>query len=371
LTHAIRDRERLKRILDLSDRLGVLRRRLGDDGEMLSLRDLRNEIRSIAGSLVSIGVPGSLGELEKTHHLGPHPILVLLLLLNRRLDPGDGTLSGREILSTVFPSAYGVLSGVTVLAADSPLRTSGAVDLVLEGDSILGSRFRLSDALFDAVVSEVVPRLPAASPTDVRPYRNHFEHLADLARLTSLLLRRANASFDADPYGNRIFDERESAEHLHRISIRFADRIRARLELTERAAEFPAVQLVSRLGLSADEVLLLVVLLVQECYYGSPGLEAVECLKMLSRNPEDLLEKRCLLRPDGALRRHGLIELEDAIDDKELTADLTLPRWVSLLLLGLAGETGREPIGPDTRIEFHEYLKDLEDSERFYRDLEN
>jgi hypothetical protein len=370
LTHAIRDRERLKRILDLSDRLGFLRRRLGEGGDSLSLKDLRNEIRSIAGSLVSIGVPGALGSLEKELHLGPHPMLVLLLLLNRRLDPGDGTLSGREILGTVFPSAYGVLSGVSVLAGSSPLCKAGAIELAVEGESVLDSRYRLSDRLFDAVAMEVVPGAGTGGG-DVKPYRSHYEHLADLARLTSILLRRANATFDADPYGNRIFDERESAEHLDRIAARFAQRIRARLEQTERGEQYPIVSLAARTGLSEDEQLLLVALLVQECYYGSPGLEAVECLKMLSRDPEELLSKRALLGPDGVLRRAGLVELEDPIDDKELTADLALPRWVSLYLLGLEEESGPEPIGPDTRIEFHEYLKGLEDSDRFYRDLES
>ena len=94
----------------------------------------------------------------------------------------------------------------------------------------------------------------------------------------------------------------------------------------------------------------------------------VDCVKLVSKSPEDLLRKHPLLLPGSRLRREALIEVDDSVDDRELTAEVSLPRWVAMVLLG---ETDREPIGPDTRIAFHEYLKGLDDSEQFYRDLDS
>ena len=364
---ALNDRDRLKRILDLSDRLGTLRRRVKEGAAPLTAKEQTDEIRSIAGTVVSIGLPGVLGRLERDQKLSPQEVMVLLLLLNRRLEPGDGTLSGREILSTLFPSTYGILSGSSILAPGAPLRACAAMDAVQEEEDSLQSQYSLSDPLFRAVERDVIPG--SAGSWTPRSYANHYEYLADLARLTSLLLRRANARFDADPFGNRLFDEPESVSLLDRRCAAFAHRVGERLERTPNRASFPLETLAARLKLDEDEQLILVALLVQECYYGNPGLEAVECVKMVSRTPEQLLRKRRLVSVQGTLRRAGLVELEDPVDEKEITAELSLPRWVSALLLGETESGVREPIGPDTRIEFHEYLEELEDSERFYRDL--
>jgi hypothetical protein len=368
LTTATHDRERLKRILDLSDRLGTLRRRVREGGPGLSPRDLTQEIRSIAGSVVSIGLPGTLGRLEKEFHLGPQEVMVLLILLNRRIEPGDSSLAGREILATLFPSTFGILSGASLLSAEAPLRTSGSIEETEEDDDLLECRFGLSDRIFRSIEEDVNPRVRGTRAP--RPYRNHFEHLADLARLTSLMLRRSMARFDTDPYGNRIFEEQETPGYLDRRAYSALRRVRERVDATPEAEKFPLLALSKRLRLSEDEQMILVVLLVQECYFGNPGLEAVECLKMVSRTPEQLLRKRDLISSRGRLRTNGLVELEDPVDEKEVTAELVLPNWVSALLLGEGDGGVRGPIGPDTRIEFHQYLKRLEDSDRFFRDLE-
>jgi hypothetical protein len=318
---------------------------------------------------VSIGLPGTLGRLEKEHRLSPQEVMVVLILLNRRIEPGDRVLTGREILSTLFPSTFGILSGASLIAPDSGLRRSGAVEVAEEADDLLESRFGLADALFHAIEADVAPH--PSSLRRVRPYRNHFEHLADVAQLTSLLLRRSLARFDADAWGHRFFDETESPGQLDRRACVLHRRIRERLERSPEAEHYPLVSLSRKLRLTEDEQLILVVLLVQECYYGNPGLEAVECLKMVSRTPEHLLRKRPLLSPKGRLRRHQLVELEDPVDEKETTGELTLPGWVSALLLGEAEGGVRGPIGPDTRIEFHQYLKGLDDSDQFFRDLES
>jgi hypothetical protein len=362
---AQKERERLKRILDLSDRLGSLRKKVRETA--MDRKGLTDEVRSIAGSVVTIGLPGSLGKLAQSHRLEPHHVMVLLLLLNRRFESSEGTLTGREILSTLFPSTFGVLSGTALLGTESTLLISGAVEPFVDTQGVLDTRFRISDVLFEQIEGDATPAGAIRAPA--RPYRNHYEHLADLAALTSLLLRRSIAAFDVDPYGHRLFEEAEPAPLIDRKAIGIRARIAERLAGTGEADNFPLVRLARRLRLTDDEQLILIALLVQECYYGSPGLEAVECVKMVSRGPEELLQKRPILSPDAALRRAGLVEIVDSVDEREITGDLMLPRWVSALLLGESDGEDDTPIGTDTRIEFHEYLKELEDSDRFFKDL--
>ncbi|MHC4471035.1 MAG: hypothetical protein ACYTDY_17540 [Planctomycetota bacterium] len=364
------ERERLKRILELSDRLGTLRRKVTEGGTTVSRKDLTEELRSIAGSVVSIGLPGALGRLAEEQRLGPHEVMALLLLLHRRLEPGPSGLTGREILSTLFPSAFGILSGITHLAVGAPLRTSGA--LVTTGpivDDCLEATFELSDRLFRAVERDVNPRANLDVEAGPSPYGSHWEHLADLGRLSSLLLRRSHGVFDVDPYGTQVYEAQEPTSLLDRRALAISERIRQRLARTPGAERYPIVRLAKRMKLSEDEQLVLATLLFQQCYYGSPGLEAVELLRMVSHTPEDLLKKNRLLASDGHLRREGLVEVEDPLEEKELSAELSLPRWVASFLLGEDPARSR-PIGPDTRLEFHEYLKGLGDSDQFFRDLD-
>jgi len=194
--------------------------------------------------------------------------------------------------------------------------------------------------------------------------------MADLARLTNLLLRRSNAIFEVDPFGNRAFDDPEEPGLIDARARRLSARVRRRLTLTAEANRFPLVMLAQRLKLSEDEQIILVSLLVQECFYGNPGLEAVDCVKMVSVNAEDLLRNRTLMDTTSNLVREGLVELSDSVDERELSAEATLPRWVVSLLLDEEHRTGRRPIGADTRLEFHEYLKRLGDSDEFFRDLD-
>ena len=366
MTLAINEREKLRRILDLSDRLGSLRKQLRDGAS--PPRDFGKEIRAIAGSVVSIGLPGTLGRLASENRLGPQETLILLLLLNRRIEVGESSLTGREILATIFPSSYGILSGTALLRRDAHLLASGAVEAVaMAGVDILESSFSISDGLFRMIELDASP-VPGG-PEEPGPYENHWEHLADLARLTTLMLQRSNALFDVDPYGTRVPEGPEAANLLERRTNQLTAIIRFRLDRTPEVEDFPIIRLARTRKLSRDEQLVIAVLLAQESFFGSPGLEAVDCVKMLCRTPEEVLRKRSILSPGGRLRAEGLVEIEDSLDDRELTGDLYLPSWVVSELLGEERNTLR-PIGPDTRLDFHEYLSGLGDSEQFYRDLD-
>jgi hypothetical protein len=368
LSLTIQERERLKRILDLSDRLGRLRRRLRDSEHLPTMTELREEVRSIAGSVVSIGLPGVLGRLADDRHLSPQEVMVLLILLNRRIEGGGNPLTGREVLTLLFPSAYGILSGASLLAAGSPLRACGAVAAVeLEADDVLEAHFRLGDELFRAIERDARPRPDGERrPT---PYRSHFEHLAEVGRLTTLLFRRSNAAFEVDPFGHHAFEETESVAQLDRRAGSLSERIAARLAATERGERFPLVVLARRLRLAEDEQLILVALLVQECLYGNPGIEAVDLVRMIARTEEEVLRKRALLEPAGSLRREGLVEMPIGPEDAGGPPEFNLSRWAVTTLLGEKERAGTEAIDPDARLEFHEYLKGLDDSGRFFRDL--
>ena len=362
------NRERLRRILDLSDRLERVRRQMRERVTDTASAELAGEVREIAGSLVTSGMPGALGRLAADHRLGPHEQMVLLLLLHKRIESSDGALSGRELLSTVFPSSYGILSGAALLEEGAGLRESHAIQVVgPTREEPLDTYFCVADPLFRDVERETRPLVDR--PNDPAPYRSHWEHLADLGKLTALLLRRANAIFEIDPFGGRAFPDTEPAERLSRRIDSLTASIRVRVERTRGAPRFPLMRLSRNLKLSEAEQIIIVGLLVQECYYGSPGLEAVDCVKMVSESHEELLRNRSLLAPDGRLRGAGLIDIEEPVDDRELTGEVLLARWAASGILGEKEQAGSTPIGPDTRLEFHEYLKGLGDSDQFFRDL--
>jgi hypothetical protein len=373
LNLAVKDREKLRKILDLSDRLGELRQRVREDGSAIPARDLGEEISSIAGRVVTIGLPGALGSLAKEHQLSPQETLILLLLLNRRIEAGESTLTGREVLSTLFPSSYGILAGTALMRPEAPLRTSGAVVICpSEASDLLEASFAVSDELFRSVERDARPQCEVAD--EDLPYRSHQEHLADLARLSGLLLQRASAVFDIDPYPIRLFESTVSPTRVDRLASALRSAIAQRLKATPDADEFPIAGLSRRLKLTEDEELILAALLAQECFSGSGGLDAVDCVKMVSRTPEEVLRKRALLSPEATLRREKLVEprLENWSEEEgpDLSSGLAIAPGVVSLLLGEEEEPERGPIDPDTRLEFHEYLKGLGDSDQFFSDLE-
>ena len=64
-----------------------------------------------------------------------------------------------------------------------------------------------------------------------------------------------------------------------------------------------------------------------------------------------------------------LVEVRDLGDGPDLANGVVISPWVVSGLLGESEERDTTPIGPDTRLEFHEYLRDLDDSDRFFNDL--
>jgi hypothetical protein len=368
------DRAQLERLLELGDRLNRLQRAIDDEMSGRrpegSTRDrLRKAVeQSAEDGLLDAPLPGALGRLERRRRFSREEVLVLLLALSRRIQWGEEGLSGREILEVVFASSYGILDGSEILEEGGPLRASGAIVPVEGGDSgdVLDQWFLLSDRLYRAVRREM-RRGPARRGTrrePVRPYRDHREHLMDLARLTSLYQRRAVRLFGPAPE-----NEDRPPESVDRLADRIREaegRIHRRLVATEASAGFPILRVARQAGLGGDEIAAVAILLFQEVYTGSSYLPVVDVVKALSGTEEALIEKRGLFRKDGPLVASGLVVVEEEPMEREYSAEAYLPAGVVDELLGSSGKAG---ITSEARKDFATYLASLKDSDQFFRDL--
>ena len=364
----------MERLLELGDRLNRLQRAIDD--EMSGRRpegSVRERMRKAVEQVTEDGIldaplPGSLGRMERRRRFSREEVLVLLLLLSRRVQWGEEGLSGREILEVVFNTSYGILDGAELLEEGAPLRAGGTVAAAegVEATDALDQWFVLSDRVYRAVRREMRrgPARRGARREPVRPYRDHREHLMDMARLTSLFQRRAVRLFGPPPEG----EERpwESAERLAERVREAEERIVRRLKATEASAGFPILRLAKQHTLGSDEVAALAILLFQEVYTGSSYLPVVDLVKALSSTEEELIEKRALFRKDAALARSGLVVVEEEPLEREFSAEAFLPSWVVDDLLGASGKPG---ITSEARRDFASYLSSLQDSDQFFRDL--
>ncbi|MCK6479546.1 MAG: hypothetical protein L6R43_05165, partial [Planctomycetes bacterium] len=193
---ALKDDERLhlERLLELGDRLSRLQRAIDDEMSGRrpegSVRErMRRSVEQLAeDGLLDSPLPGSLGRVERRRRFSREEVMMLLLLLARRVQWGEEGLSGREVLEVVFDSSYGILDGAELLEEGSPLRASGVV-VVAEGSEsgdVLDQWFVVSDRLYAAVRAEMRrgPRRRGPRREPVRPFRDHRDHLMELARLT-------------------------------------------------------------------------------------------------------------------------------------------------------------------------------------------
>ena len=366
----------LERLLELGDRLNRLQRAIDD--EMSGRRpegSVRERMRRAVEQMAEDGIldsplPGALGRLERKRRFSREEVLVVLLLLARRVQWGDEGLSGREILEVVFDSSYGILDGAELIEEGAALRASGVVASVegTESPDVLDQWFIVSDRLYAAVRPEMRrgPRRRGPRKEPVHPFRDHREHLMELARLTGLYGRRSMRLF-GPPTGEE--EGRPPFESLDRLAARIREteeRIQRRLEATEASAGFPVLRLARQHGLNHDEVAALAILLFQEVYTGSSYLPVVDIVKALASLEEELIEKRALFRKEGALVRSGLVVVEEEPLEREFSAEAYLPSWVVDELLGSSGKPG---ITSQARRDFASYLAELKDSGQFFRDL--
>src|SRR5262252_1448997 len=132
------DRLLLKRLLDLADELGNIRRSqrelaLAPADQAALARQARERMLHVGKLLKEFEGSGPLQLLLRRYKLGKDHVLLMLELLKRRLSSDDTTMKGRELLGVLFEGSFSMLEGVRLLAPESRLLTAGVIVPELQG----------------------------------------------------------------------------------------------------------------------------------------------------------------------------------------------------------------------------------------------
>lgn len=367
----------LKRLLAETDQLDRLRGLLQErPSEEVAdrLRDAsRRRLETIGAALRDLPERSVLGELKRRYRLPRDAFVVLLALLRRRLTHENPYLRGRELLALLFDDTYSRLRGTSLLDPSGVLLSAGLVvpdEREGEVSDPVDTPYKLSDRIYRAIrraVGAQRERPPAALRPEPSAYRGNLEYVCDLRKLSLLYRKRASKIFEFDFWEDLGTGAQETVAALSERMERFRAFVAERLDRTPRAGDFPMRRLELDYGLDEEESVVLVTLLFNEVLEGSPFLDAVDLVKLVSTSEEDLLRRRRFLGRRSRLVRNQLVSLEEMVHDKELTAEVYLPNWVIDRMLG-PGERGA--IDTDVRLDFHHYLESLDSAEKFFEDLD-
>jgi hypothetical protein len=369
-----KDRTLLRRFLDLSDEIDRMRETQREAAVPAERKDLARRVRQrmteVSKLLKNLEGEGPLHLLLKRYRFGKHHVLLMLELLKRRLAGDDVYMKGRELLSVIFDSSFSLMEGIRLLSPTSRLITAGVVVPDLRGADddaeLLDLRYRLSDRAFRLLLRALNPARPKvdrALESTCKPYRNNLAYLMDLRRLSLLYRKRASKVFHFEYWDELGAGLPESLTLLNRQIPRFSAHIRACLEVTKNPLRFPLVKLAQEASLNEEHLVILTTLVFQELTEGTPYLDAVDLLKLVCRSEEDLVRKRQVFAKPSPLVRHGLVELEEVVYDKDLSAEIYIPNHVVDRILG---GSGKRRIDPDSRIEFHNFLNEMDSSDDFF-----
>ncbi|MBL8899773.1 MAG: hypothetical protein JNM84_19235 [Planctomycetes bacterium] len=293
--------------------------------------------------------------------------LVVALLVQRHVAAKASSSGVRELLAVLTDSTFERLEWAARFRPDSALALSGlvAIEPERDGSDPLDASCRLS--------SDGVQRLllgSAASAEEARPrVASEGDLLARLLELSVLYERRATRLFERDekppgpsaPDAEKL-DEKDEAR-IDALEMALEDLLAESTELPFRST---LLELARKFRLTYEETYLVGNLLLNELISGDPWQSAARTLCLLADSEAALWDLRHLLDADAPLRKHGLVVLEELIDGRPFSADIGLSTWVVQRLMADAEST----IQPDERIDFHMYLKDLGDSESFFRRLD-
>jgi len=124
----------------------------------------------------------------------------------------------------------------------------------------------------------------------------------------------------------------------------------------------------SQHDLSEQETIIVIHLLFKELYEGIAYADAAELVRLVSTSDADLIQNRRLVNATAPLVAREIIELEPMLENRELTAEVHLSDWAVNYLFGSnVGDTG---IQVDERLDWHLYLKNMEDTGTFFRDMD-
>jgi hypothetical protein len=370
----------LKAILSSYDQLGHLRRRIDEDQlEPAKIEGLRRaarrKINEIGRNLKAVAPDSPLFELIDRYALNKYQVVIVLGLLKQRLTSETPQLTGREILGILYDSSYGVLQGVRQIDETSALVSTGII-LPEPSDTsardILDTRFRLSERVYRLVLNMFTERddnVKVRLKDSGVPYKNNYSYLFDLRKLSLLYRKRATRVFSYDYWDEIGLGVSESVSAINKQIDALRKSIESKLEKTENEEKLHSLRFAKGYNLSEEEIIILVTLLFQELTEGNAYVGTVDLLKLVSQNEEDLVKKRGFFSRRTSMIKNQLIVLEDMVNKKELTGEVFMPNWAIDLLL--QGKTeGEGEIDVDARLDFHNYLKNLESSEDFFDNLD-
>jgi hypothetical protein len=342
---------------------------------------LRARVRNKLGSLIQLlkrrRPVDPLAELDWTR-LDVRELLLLVTLLKASFESKSPYLSGRHLLQRTFDNTYDALRSLRLLSAEGTLRQLGAIvpevseegeDLEADPADVLRTRFRLAGHVLAAFSAEANGAASAnAKQQSPTPYLSNRDLLVDLRILGNLYRARSQATLSRGRWNRTHADGARLGQAAGRRLRALSNRIRARLEATSDAKNFPAVRFQWEFGLDEEAMVLVVHLLFQELYDGDAFADAVELMRMVSRDERDLIRKRHLITAGSPLIEHEILVVEDMIEGRPMTAEAHLASWVVNRVLG--DEVVGDKIGSDERLDFHLYLHKLDSARTFFRDLE-
>ncbi len=360
----------IHRILELWDRYeNVVADRESSDAEAHSL--VRSDLQTKILAEIEANHATTLAALRLEAKLEPTELLIVLLLLRRMLREPGPALDGRTILRHFFDGTFDALRGLRYLTPQGPLRTRGIVECVVDGGAAgaLEARFALSEKFFESLYRETndIPADTDKSPVPgERAYADNIEYLLDLRDLCQLCRRRAEKVFGgAESHDDsRGSDDTGGVELLVREKLR---EIEERLEQTPDADQFAATRFLNRHRLANDEWILVLTLVFQELFAGNAYADPIDALKLVCSRERDLLVKRKILAPESTLIERDILSFDDPGTSRELAGEISLAPWALEAVLGK--KTAGEAIDADARLDFHEYLKDMPDSNDFFTKL--
>ena len=317
---------------------------------------------------------GPLGQVMREYRFQPSDFEALAILLHRSMRGDEPAMEGRLILASVFETSFEVLAGMSLLHPNGRLRSSGLVQLVEDDDDdpsdVLSARFKLSDEALQAFLGEIA----GVVPEDLRNqklegYQNNREFLVDLRILHNLYRHRSDRVFHQDRWDRLHSGTVAPGRSVGRRIERFWERIHRRLRLNPEARTFPAVHSLRVWNVSEEETIMAIHLLFKELYEGNAYADAVDLIRLVSADEADLIRNRRLIQPASNLLARGLLNMESMIEGREMTGEVHLADWAVNALFGAS--TPERGIRPDERLEWHLYLKSLEDTTPFFEGLEN
>jgi hypothetical protein len=358
------DKLLLKNILKRYDQLGRIRKQIFEKKINEIIKEFRDH--EFQGPLVSI---------LKKYRLNKFQVVIILALLRQRLVFSSPYITGRKILQMIFDDSFGILKGMTFIDSSSLLVSTGIIipEVTEEEEDLLETRFRLSDRVFSMIYNTFAPSKGRDLTTRKKretSYKNNMAYIMDLRKLSLLYQKRATKVFNYDYWDEIGLGVSESVAGINRQLDNMREQIRIRLQKTKNKDRLYTRHFIEQFHLSEEETVILVTLLFQEMTEGNAYLNAVDLVRLTSQNEEDMVKKRRFFAPDKTLIKQRIVQLEEIVNGKELTAEVCMPNWAVERLLSGAKEDDTPRIDADARLDFHKYLNNLDSSDDFFDDID-